>query len=52
MKNLVKNLYQKKKESKNVRNIGRFIYPSDSKVGEELGTKMFRYIKKDIENKL
>ena len=34
------------------RNIGRAHYPSDSKIGEELGKKMFRYIKKDIENKL
>tara|TARA_Y100000992_G_scaffold111881_1_gene72903 strand:+ start:1462 stop:2124 length:663 start_codon:yes stop_codon:yes gene_type:complete len=34
------------------RNIGRAHYPSDSKIGEELGKKMFRYIKKDIEQKL
>ena len=34
------------------RNIGRAHYPSDSKFGIELGKKMFRYIKKDIENKL
>tara|TARA_B100000614_G_C14458363_1_gene457374 strand:- start:246 stop:908 length:663 start_codon:yes stop_codon:yes gene_type:complete len=34
------------------RNIGRAHYPTDSQLGEELGKKMFRYIKKDIENKL
>ena len=34
------------------RNIGRAHFPTDSKIGEELGTKMFKFIKKDIENKL
>ena len=34
------------------RNIGCAHYPSDSKIGIDLGKKMFRYIKKDIENKL
>lgn len=34
------------------RNIGCAHYPSDSKIGMDLGKKMFRYIKKDIENKL
>ena len=34
------------------RNIGRAHFPTDSKIGEELGTKMFKYIKNDIEKKL
>ena len=34
------------------RNIARAHYPSDSKLGEELGKKMFRYIKNDVERKL
>ena len=34
------------------RNIARAHYPSDSKLGEELGTKLFRFIKSDIERKL
>ena len=34
------------------RNIGRAHYPTDSKFGIELGKKMFRYIKSDIERKL
>ena len=34
------------------RNIGRAHYPTDSKFGIELGKKMFRFIKSDIERKL
>ena len=34
------------------RNIARAHYPSDSKLGEELGKKLFRFIKSDIERKL
>ena len=49
---LGKELISEAKAISKARNIGRAHYPSDSKVGEELGKKMFRYIKKDIENKL
>ena len=49
---LGKELISEAKAISKARNIGRAHYPSDSKIGEELGKKMFRYIKKDIENKL
>lgn len=49
---LAKELISEAKAISKARNIGRAHYPSDSKIGEELGKKMFRYIKKDIENKL
>ena len=49
---LGKELISEAKAISKARNIGRAHYPTDSKIGEELGTKMFRYIKKDIENKL
>ena len=49
---LGKELISEKKAISKARNIGRNHYPSDSKIGEELGKKMFRFIKKDIENKL
>ena len=49
---LGKELISEAKAISKARNIGRAHYPSDSTVGEELGKKMFRYIKKDIEQKL
>ena len=49
---LGKELISEAKAISKARNIGRAHYPSDSKIGEELCKKMFRYIKKDIENKL
>ena len=49
---LGKELISEAKAISKARNIGRAHYPSDSKIGEELGKKMFRFIKKDIEKKI
>ena len=49
---LGKELIAEAKAISKARNIGRAHYPSDSKIGEELGKKMFRFIKKDIEKKI